>query len=272
LRVGLAAGVLNLKPLRFGFAGGEIVSTIVLDAGIKPMAAEAAIDLRRVQFARLFPTLDTKRVSTGELGAQIRLSGRGQSVASLLRSANGTVAAAMSGGRISHTVVAAASLDGGKLLPLLLRGDEPVAVRCAVISMAVEQGLARTQLFVVDAETARIDGQGAIDLGSERFALELDSKPKEPSILSVRAPLNVEGTFRDPRVAVSSGTLLRGGAALALAAVNPLAALIPLIETGPGEDADCARLLAPVDSAAKQARQASDRPPPVSKKSAAARR
>jgi AsmA protein len=169
-------------------------------------------------------------------------------------------------------VVAAASLDGGKLLPLLLRGDEPVAVRCAVISMAVAQGLARTQLFVVDAETARIDGQGAIDLSGERFALELDSKPKEPSILSVRAPLNVEGTFRDPRVAVSSGTLLRGGAALALAAVNPLAALIPLIETGPGEDADCARLLAPVDSAAKQARQASDRPPPVSKKSAASRR
>lgn len=272
LRVGLVAGVLNLKPLRFGFAGGEIVSTIVLDARMKPMAAEAAIDLRRVQFARLFPTLDTKRVSTGEFGAQIRLGGRGQSVASLLGSANGTVAAAMSGGRISHTVVAAASLDGGKLLPLLLRGDEPVAVRCAAVSMAVEQGIARTQLFVLDAETVRIDGRGAIDLSSERFALELDSKPKEPSILSVRAPLNVEGTFRDPRVAVSSGTLLRGGAAIALAAVNPLAALIPLIETGPGEDADCARLLAPVDSAAKQARQASDRPPPVPKKSAASRR
>lgn len=272
LRVGLAAGVLTLKPLQFGFAGGEIVSTIVLDARMKPMAAEAAIDLRRVQFARLFPTLDTNRVSAGELGAQIRLSGRGQSVASLLGSANGTVAAAMSGGRISHTVIAAASLDGGKLLPLLLRGDEPVALRCAALSMAVEQGIARTHLFDLDAETARIDGEGAIDLRAERFALELDSKPKEPSILSVRAPLNVEGTFRDPRVTVSSGTLLRGGAAIALAAVNPLAGLIPLIETGPGDDANCAQLLAPVESAAKQARQASDRPPPVSKKSAAARR
>lgn len=272
LRVGLAAGVLNLKPLRFGFAGGEIVSTIVLDARKKPMAAEAAIDLRRVQFVRLFPTLDTNRVSTGELGAQIRLSGRGQSVASLLGSAHGTVAAAMSGGRISHAVVAAASLDGGRLLPLLLRGDEPVAVRCAALSMAVEQGIAQTQLFVVDAETARIDGQGAIDLRAERFALEVDTKPKEPSILSVRAPLNVEGTFRDPRVTISSGTLLRSGAAIALATVNPLAALIPLIETGPGEDANCVRLLAPVDSAAKQARQASDRPPPVSRKAAAPRR
>jgi hypothetical protein len=54
--------------------------------------------------------------------------------------------------------------------------------------------------------------------------------------------------------------------------VNPLAALIPLIETGPGDDANCVRLLAPVDSAAKQTRQASDRPPPVSKKAAASRR
>ena len=32
---------------------------------------------------------------------------------------------------------------------------------------------------------------------------------------------------------------LRGVAALALGLINPLAALIPLIETGPGVDTDC---------------------------------
>jgi uncharacterized protein involved in outer membrane biogenesis len=272
LRIGLTDGVLNLKPMQFGFAGGEIVATIVLNATQRPLVADAAIDLRRVQFARLFPTLDTRRVSTGELGAQFRLTGRGQSVAGLLASANGTVAVAMSGGRISHTVVRAASLDGGKLLPLLLRGDEPVSVRCAAIAMAVENGVARTQVFVFDAETVRIDGKGAIDLANERFALELDSQPKEPSILSVRAPLNLEGSFRNPRVTISSGTLLRSGAAIALAAVSPLAALIPLIETGPGEDANCARVLEPVDRAVKQAKKASDQPPAVSRKGAGTRR
>jgi uncharacterized protein involved in outer membrane biogenesis len=259
----LVDGVLHLRPLKFGFAAGDIVSTIVLDARQRPMRAEAAIDFRRVNFGRLFPTLDTNRISTGEVGAQIRLKGSGQSVAEILGTSSGTVAAAMSGGRISHTVVAAASLDGGKLLPLLLRGDEPVAVRCAAVAMVVEQGVARTQVFVFDTGTARIDGRGAMDLAAETLALEISAEPKEPSILSLRAPINVEGTFLRPRVSVSSGALLRGGAAVALAIVNPLAALLPLIETGPGEDANCAQVLAPVDPAVKQASRKSNEPPRV---------
>ncbi len=265
VKVELVDGVLNLRPLKFGFAGGEIISTIVLDARQRPIAADAAVDFRRVDFSRLFPTLDTNRISAGELGAQIRLKGRGQSVAEFLGSSNGTVAAAMSGGRVSHTVVAAASLDGGKLLPLLIRGDEPVAVRCAAVAMVVDQGIARSQLLVFDTDTARIDGEGAIDLAAERYALEINAKPKEVSFLSLRGPINVAGTFRNPRVSVSSEVLLRGGAAIALAVVNPLAALLPLIETGPGEDAHCASVLAPVEPAVKQASRKSDQPPPLPK-------
>ena len=37
---------------------------------------------------------------------------------------------------------------------------------------------------------------------------------------------------------------LRAGGALALAVVAPVAALLPLVNTGPGEDSECAALLA----------------------------
>ena len=263
MHVKLLDGVLNLRPLKFGFAGGEIVSTVALDARKAPMAAEAAFDFRKVRFARLFPTIDRSRLSAGELGAQIRLKGRGQSVAEVMRTSNGTVAVAMSGGLISHAVIAAASLDGGQLLPLMIRGDEPVAVRCAAISLVVENGIGRSQLMVLDTESARVDGTGVVDLGSEQFEIEIEAKPKQPSILSVRAPLHIEGTFRKPRVTVSSGALLRGGAALALSVINPLAALVPLIETGPGEDSNCQQVTASVEPALKQSKQTSQQPPPV---------
>ncbi len=263
MHVELLDGVLHLRPLKFGFAGGEIVSTVALDARKAPMAAEAAVDFRRVSFARLFPTIDRSRLSAGELGAQIRLKGQGQSVAEVMKTSNGTVAAAMSGGLISHAVIAAASLDGGQLLPLMIRGDEPVAVRCAAVSLVVKDGVGRSQLMVLDTERARVDGTGAVDLGSEQFEIEIEARPKQPSILSVRAPLHIEGTFRRPRMTVSSGALLRGGAALALGVINPLAALIPLIETGPGEDSNCQQLLAPVEPALKQTKQTSQQPPSV---------
>jgi AsmA protein len=263
MRIEVADGVMRLQPLQFGLSGGDIVATIVLDARRKPISADAAIDFRKIDFSRLFPTLDNERLSAGELGAQVRLNGRGQSVAELLGSANGTIAAAMDGGRISHAVVAAASLDGGKLLPLLLRGDKPVALRCAAVSLTVQQGMAWTEVFVLDTETVRIDASGALDMGAERLGFEVNAQPKEASILSLRGPLHIEGTFRHPRIAISAATLLRGGAAIALGVVNPLAALLPLIETGPGQDTNCAQTLQPVEGAVRQSQKSSTQAPAV---------
>jgi hypothetical protein len=45
-----------------------------------------------------------------------------------------------------------------------------------------------------------------------------------------------------------SALAARGVGAALLGLVNPLLALAPFIETGPGKDSDCARLLATADS------------------------
>ena len=140
---------------------------------VSPLRTDMAVDFRNIQFSEMFPTLDTKRLSAGRVGAQLQLKGTGQSVAEFLGSSSGSLAAAMSGGRVSHTVMAAASLNGGKLIPLLLKGDEPLGVRCAAVSMAVDKGVARTQLLVFDTEQVRVDGNGALDLANEQFELEL---------------------------------------------------------------------------------------------------
>lgn len=265
-------GVLKLSPLNFGFAGGQIVSTIVLDARQKPMQADAAIDARRVDIAQIIPAAGNQRVSAGPLGAQVRLKARGQSMAQLLGSAEGGLAAAMSGGQISRAAVAAASLDGGKLLPILLTGDKPVEIRCIAMLMDVKQGLARTELMVGDFTTARVDGAGTIDLGAETLDLEIRVLPKQASVLSLRAPLRVTGTFRDPDVGVGAEALLRGGAAVALAFVNPLAALLPLIETGPGKDANCGNVLAAAEPAVRQSGKSSKAAPSIARSPATAAR
>jgi hypothetical protein len=73
--------------------------------------------------------------------------------------------------------------------------------------------------------------------------LRVEPKPKVKGLLSLRTPINLAGSFSDVHVSPDKKPLLaRAGGALALAAVSPLAALIPLIETGPGEDTACDRV------------------------------
>ena len=69
-------------------------------------------------------------------------------------------------------------------------------------------------------------------------------------MLSLRAPLYVLGSFMQPSVSIDKGVLaMKAGGAIALAALAPaalvpVAVLVPLINIGPGEDSECASLLA----------------------------
>lgn len=255
-------GVLVLDPMNFGLAGGDLVSTITLDARNNPIAAKASIDLRRVKLGELFPTLETaKKTSSGSLGAQIRLAGRGNSVSDMLATADGSINAGMAGGRVSELGVWLINLHGGQLLPLLFGGDRPTQIRCGAAAFAVDDGVATLGLFVFDTDESNIGGSGTINLGAEKLDITLEPRSKKAGILSLRGPVHIRGTFRDADIALSSQTIGRGASAVALGLLNPLLALIPLIETGPGQNADCQAVLASVSGAVKQSgKKVSDAP------------
>ncbi|HEY6600160.1 MAG TPA: AsmA family protein, partial [Pseudomonadales bacterium] len=259
----LVDGVLTLDPVNFGFAGGNIVSTITLDSHRDPIAGTLALDMRRVRLSELFPTVERMNQSGGRLGAQVRLTGNGNSVAELLGSSNGNITAGMAGGRISEIAVWMANLHGGELIPLLFGGDRPTRIRCGAFAMDVKAGVGTVESFVFDTEESRLDGTGQVNLRNEQFQVVLRPEPKKPGLLSLRGPIRIEGTFRKANFGVAPESLARAIGAVALGIVNPFLALIPLIETGPGEDADCREVLAPVRSAIRQSGQSiSDAPGP----------
>jgi len=137
-------------------------------------------------------------------------------------------------------------IDGGEIIKYLLGGDRNATIRCAVADFKVTDGVMKTNVFVFDTTDTNITGEGVINLQNETLDLRLIPLPKDKSILSIRSPLNAKGSFKNPDFAPDKGALAaRGGAALLLGAlVNPLVALIPLIETGPGKNSDCQELIA----------------------------
>jgi uncharacterized protein involved in outer membrane biogenesis len=246
--------VLTLEPLDFGFAGGNIVSIIRMNAQQDPMATQARISLRAVKVEKLFPTVEVMKESEGVLGGMIRLSGRGNSVARMLANADGDAGFANSGGVLSNLLIEFVGLDGGEIVKFLVKGDHATRIRCGGALFDVKNGVGTTTSFVFDTEDTRIEGSGTIDLKDEMLDLHLKPHPKDKSILVLRSPVRMRGPFSNPGFTVQKkGLLKRAGAAVLLGLLNPLAALLPLIETGRGKDADCAAVLGAVPTAAREA-------------------
>jgi uncharacterized protein involved in outer membrane biogenesis len=244
----LQDGVLNLKPLDFGVAGGAIVSTLVLDGRGEKAGVDGDFEFRRIDLRKLFPGNATVAKSTGIVGGRAELKGSGNSLAEVLGGADGTLGLAMSGGQVSNLVLELAGLDVAEALRLLFRGDKQVQMRCAVADVGVKDGLLEARNVVIDTTDTNINVRGNINLGSEELDVTLHPLPKDYSPLSLRSPIHVRGTFKDPAIRPDEGLLIRGGVAAILAALAaPAAALVGLIESGPGDDADCERLIAAVE-------------------------
>ena len=94
-------GRLRFEPLNFGVAGGDITSTLDMNASVSPMVTRADISVRRIHLKQLFEGLQFEKVTTGVIGGKARFAVNGNSVAQMLGSANGQVGLIMDGGSVS---------------------------------------------------------------------------------------------------------------------------------------------------------------------------
>lgn len=245
VHVKLANGVLQLAPVALGVAGGSLAGRITIDINTTPASFETRLDVVAVQLNKLFPTIETTKSSLGKISGQIDLKGRGNSAAQMLGSASGNVAVLMGKGEISNILLEFIGLDGGEVIKFLLRGDRNVQLRCAAAAFEVKQGLMSSKTIVLDTTDTVINGSGTVSLTNETLDITLLPQPKDRSILSLRSPLKISGSFAAPSAGPDKLALAgRAGLTLALGLVNPLLALAATIETGPGQDADCSRVLA----------------------------
>jgi uncharacterized protein involved in outer membrane biogenesis len=236
-------GLLTLDPLNFAAAGGTLESRIKLDARRDPISTAMYVRARQLELQKLFPAI--KAPGVGLVGAHVELAGQGNSVAQMLATADGSVGVVMGQGRLSNLILELAGLDVAEALKFLVGKDRMVTVRCAYTDLEVQDGVVNVRGFAFDTTDTVLLGEGSVDLREEKLALKLKPRPKDVSPVTLRSPLRVGGTFKDPSVLPEPAPLaLRAVAAVALYALAPPAALLALIETGPGKDANCARAAA----------------------------
>jgi AsmA family protein len=181
----------------------------------------------------------------GTLHGRTHLMGSGQSTARLLGSMSGDITLFVRHGSVSHLVVEILGLDVAQGLGLVLSGDEPLPIRCAVVDLQAKQGLLTPKVALVDTPVTLVLTDGKIDLAKERLDLRVVARPKNVSPLTLRSPILVQGPFASPRTTPEPGPIavrILGGIALAFA--NPLAAIIPFIDPGDNVASPCNQSLA----------------------------
>jgi AsmA protein len=243
----LQDGVLTLDPLAFGLAGGQLKGLVTLDSRKTPLQGQARMQLRGLQLGRLLPTVDISKNSIGQLNGDIALTGHGASVGQMLATANGRLSLVAQNGRISRLLMEQSGLHLIEILQLTLAGDQTVALRCAVADFGVQGGVMEARALVLDTAVNTLTGSGHVNLADETLDLTIVPRTKVSSVVALRAPVYVKGTFSQPQVALDAGRIVtRGAGALALGALNPLLALVPLFESGPGVDSPCQQLVSEV--------------------------
>jgi AsmA family protein len=247
--VHLQDGVLSLLPLDFDMAGGRLNSNITLDgsgrAGKNAIRATMKVTARHLKLKQLFPGVPTLQASTGEINGDASLSAVGNSVGSLLGASNGEIKALINQGTVSRLLLEEMGLNIGNVILTRLAGDKPVRINCMASDFGVTNGMMQTRSFIIDTDVAIVGVSGNINLAQEQLNLTINTNSKRLRVLSLRAPLYVRGSFAQPQVSVDRGVLaMKAGSAIALIVLAPIAALMPLIKTGPGDNSECARLLA----------------------------
>jgi AsmA family protein len=249
-------GVLSLEPLKFGVAGGSLSSDIHLDGSTAPLKGRVATAARHLKLKQLFPNFKTMQNALGEVNGDAALSATGNSPAALAATSNGEVKALVTDGTVSRLLMEAAGLNVANVVYEKLFGNRDVKINCAAADFVVTNGVLDPRVFALDTDDAVIDIDGNVNMRDESLDLGVHPHTKGFRVFSLRSPLYVKGTFKDPHVGVNAAALaIRGGAAVGLGLINPFAALIPLLAPSDNKPLPCGQLLA-------QVRQASSAPPP----------
>ena len=254
MRVIMKDGMLTLDPLRFGIAKGRIDAKVELDGHSDPLNGTIHATVDDLRLSALFPKVALLDKSFGRMDGAFALSGKGNSVASLLAKSNGELRVYIRDGTFSKELLNLAALNLGSVIVSKLFGaDEEVKLRCAVADLAVKSGMAQTRSVKLSTNEAVVEAVGTLDFAHEYMDLRVKPESLEWKFLSLRTPLLVRGPFIKPVVSLEAAPLLAraGAAVLAVVAAPAALALIPITVPAAEDDAQCAKLLAQADEVVK---------------------
>ena len=215
---------LAVKPFSVGIAGGKLAGDFSLDAGKTPPPLTVNLTASGIDYGGLLKTFEVTDGVTGRLDAEIHLRGAGASARAIAASLGGRIEVIAGQGSVDNDLVQAAGAGLTQMLSGWSEGDGDLRLNCIVVRLPVEDGVATSEVILLDTAAVTVGATGSIDLRDESLDLRVTPQAKQASLMSLAVPFLVKGTLTEPTVGPDPIGTAVGVAKIAGLFINPLVA------------------------------------------------
>ena len=251
-KIVLEKGRISADPFSGTLAGADARMSIVIDGTKANPAASMSVTARHANVGEIVGHWFKPPFMTGNADLDFDIQGSGDSFGAIMATASGrlrllvgegTARAGIAEQAVKTVVVGTMQkFLGGKHL-------DSVKMNCFAADFEISSGVATATVLLLDTEHATVKGTGSIDLGEERWNLDLKPHPKKTT-LTAAIPIGVRGTFHEPKFKVEKIGVLKKLAGAVGAFIYPPAALGGLAELGSGNN-ECLKIAGYASSESK---------------------
>ena len=238
VRVEIDGLKLALSPASIDIADGNMNGSVNFDIANDSQEGVLEFELDRVNLRKLLESAGIDDDSFGIIGGRAKFWVSGNTISDMASNLDGGVFLLMDQGQLDALLSELAGLDVFESISLLIDPSKSLTeIRCAYLDMHASNGLVNIANLVIDTEDTVFLADGSINLNDESLDVTMEPHPKDFSVLAARTAVQLGGTFREPSITPGKAIALRTAAAAALAALGtPVLAVLPLIESGTGQD------------------------------------
>ena len=207
-RLLLQDGALRLDPLQAQAPGGAVQATLLANAAAPVPAVEFGLKAPGLALGPILAGFGAPESMAGQVDADVRLKGAGNSVRAIAASLDGHLGLAMVDGELDNAWMAGLLGTALRGLPMEMGGQS--AVRCLALRFDAVAGQAASRALLLDTTRLHLDGEGGVNLADETLDLNLHTLVRLGSTW-VAGPVHLAGPWRAPRPQVAAGGAARGG-------------------------------------------------------------
>jgi hypothetical protein len=251
----LQDGNLTVNPLTASIGGGNMVSRLNVQAKKNMAFVDVNVDIKQMNLGEMLKKLEITKALEGILDLDINLKGQGKSVAELMAGLNGDVVASLGNGNLPTGYLGFFSADLSATLMHIInpfgKKIDNSRINCAVCDFNIKDGMAKSDVIVVDDPQKTLFSKGKINLKTEALDFKIETHPKEGigtqdtgrlsiSLSKITKPFKLGGTLANPSLEID---IVGSGTTIGAALLGPVGWAYLLVSGSSGKANPCKKAL-----------------------------